>query len=596
MSTQARFIWATIVNFIFLGLWNYWGMPTMSWGFTGWLFMIFIGGGIYTLFSLKEEEEFQADINSYIGIPTMAISLLILILTGIFGTSKMANDQDYVNLLGDVNEVTQTRDLTPTDISKIIFADDGVVKTLGDKQISDADNLAIGSQVEIGEYTEQLVDGNVYQVAPVLHRGLFKYWRNKMDGSPGYIIVDKVNTNDARYVKEIGGEKIQNVYQRGGYFKRNLKRHLRRNGYRNIGLDDFSYELDDEFMPHWVVTKYDNTIGFSGSEPTGVVIVDPKSGEIKDYDIGEIPSWVDRVYPMSFVKKQINDWGRLAPDGWWNPSDQGKLKLSTNITIVYDEQGNCYYYSGLTSYGSDNTSVGFILVDTRTKEVTFYKNKGIVELAARQKAEGAYQNFNYTATEPRFYNLNGVYTYAVGLKGKDGLVNKYSFISYQNQKIIGTGDNPKTAYRDYKTALNSKNNLMVGEEYGNKFELEGIVQRINRDVKSGNTYYSIILNTQPNKLFKTTSDVSDEIINTTEGDKVVVGFNDGDYGVIDILEFDNLNIEIEKTDRQIGIEKKAEKVDKLQEKKMLEQDFEGTIEQMNEKEKKEFLEEKRKQE
>jgi hypothetical protein len=35
-------------------------------------------------------------------------------------------------------------------------------------------------------------------------------------------------------------------------------------GYAFVGLADFSFEIDDEGTPFWVVTKYEKKIGFMG--------------------------------------------------------------------------------------------------------------------------------------------------------------------------------------------------------------------------------------------------------------------------------------------------------------------------------------------
>jgi hypothetical protein len=52
-----------------------------------------------------------------------------------------------------------------------------------------------------------------------------------------------------------------------------------------VGLTDFSFEIDDQGMPYWVVTKYEKRIGFSGNEAVGVVLVNAQTGAIKEHSI-----------------------------------------------------------------------------------------------------------------------------------------------------------------------------------------------------------------------------------------------------------------------------------------------------------------------
>jgi hypothetical protein len=57
--------------------------------------------------------------------------------------------------------------------------------------------------------------------------------------------------------------------------------------------------------PNWVITKYTNSIGFSGEKILGVIAVDAESGEIVEYDMNNIPAWVDRVTPDFFIRDRI---------------------------------------------------------------------------------------------------------------------------------------------------------------------------------------------------------------------------------------------------------------------------------------------------
>jgi hypothetical protein len=79
-----------------------------------------------------------------------------------------------------------------------------------------------------------------------------------------------------------------------------------------VGLTDFSFEIDDQGMPCWVVTKYEKRIGFSGNEAVGVVLVNAQTGAIKKHSIATTPKWVDRIQPINFIENQLNDWENMC--------------------------------------------------------------------------------------------------------------------------------------------------------------------------------------------------------------------------------------------------------------------------------------------
>jgi hypothetical protein len=124
------------------------------------------------------------------------------------------------------------------------------------------------------------------------------------------------------------------------------------------GLTDYTFEIDDQGKPYWVVTRYNKQVGISGNNATGVVIVDAQSGQITDYNMADTPAWVDRVEPQEFIEDQLNDWGEYVR-GYWNFSGEGKLQITEEMTLVYGENNKSYWYTGLSSVGKEESAVGF---------------------------------------------------------------------------------------------------------------------------------------------------------------------------------------------------------------------------------------------
>src|SRR5699024_10967757 len=120
------------------------------------------------------------------------------------------------------------------------------------------------------------------------HTGFFKWLNNHT--TPGYITVDATNPNDVELVQEIDGKPINLKYLSSCYFGEEITRYVRNSGYLTAGLTDYSFELDDDGKPYWVITKYENLTIWSSPEATGTIIVDAQTGEINEYSISDTPS------------------------------------------------------------------------------------------------------------------------------------------------------------------------------------------------------------------------------------------------------------------------------------------------------------------
>jgi len=578
---------------IFTGwFFTYFSLPVFNYGYVGYPFILILMGLVTLLFDIKSDEygdtNFVSTNRTKVGIGMMSIGLLFFMILPI-GTMPKFRSYDYQKLLGDVEEKTFTVEMSPISPENIIIIDEKIAAKLADKKLVD-ENMSLGSQVEIGKFTLQQVGNSLYYVAPLNHSGFFKWKRNK-DGTPGYMIVNATNDKDVRLVTNVNGEDIKLKYQEGSYWGDYLKRHIYKNGYRTKAFTDISFELDDDMMPWYVITLYDKKVGYLGREAYGVLVVNPKTGEIKEYGIEDAPIWIDRIQPSNFVVGQVNDWGRFI-HGYWNWSGRDKRQLSDGVQIIYGEDGRCYYYSSITSVGRDNASMGFVLVDTRTKKTTLYKTTGAVESAAQRSAEQRMPEKNYTASFPRPYNVNGVWTYVMALKDKEGLIKSIALVSYEKYQIVGVGDNILDAIRNYRYVLNSSGNVIVPSSDIKIMDLTGTIDRIGVDIRGSDSYYYFVVKEQPTKLFVSSSTVSNKIIVTKIGDKVNISFPASNDGEIFVETFDNLNLNFDKSDAQIGIERRYEQVDIRVKEEQVDTRFKSKVENMTTEEKLKILNEK----
>ncbi|WMJ22595.1 hypothetical protein RBG61_11435 [Paludicola sp. MB14-C6] len=427
-----------------------------------------------------------------------------------------------------------TEEVAPIDLSQIPVVDKELARTLADKKLGEKPSL--GSQVELGEPTIQSVDGKLIWAVPLRHSGFFK-WISNMSGSAGYITVSATNLKDVKYIADY---KIK--IQPDSYFLHDLARKVRFSSGIFSGITDYSFELNDEGKPFWVVTTYKNTIGYSLPEANGVIIVDAQTGSSQKYTLDNIPKWVDRVQPEDYIMNQINNKGKYV-HGIFNFSNKDKYKTSAGSNIVYND-GNCYLFTGITSVGVDESATGFIMVDMVTKQPILYRMSGATEHSAMQSAQGKVQDLGYTATMPLILNLYNEPTYFMTLKDSAKLIKKYAFVSVKDYMIVGVGDTMNEAKADYAKTMNDisdKPNLGKGEE---KVQLEaiGTVDRINFTIKGDQTFYSFTMTEKPGVIFRANLTSSAKLPLTMKGDNIKIKYTVLDDTLMDVSEFNNLSM------------------------------------------------------
>jgi hypothetical protein len=211
------------------------------------------------------------------------------------------------------------------------------------------------------------------------------------------------------------------------------------------------------------------------------------------------------------------------------------------LTLVYGKNNKSYWYTGLTSVGKDESAVGFVLVDTRTKETTFYKQGGATEFAAQSSAEGKVQEKGYSASMPIPYNINGLPTYVMTLKDDGGLVKMFAMVAISDYTIVGVGNTMREALMSYKNVYNMADNKINPGSQSNKKTVVSVISRIQNDVKSGNSFYYFTLKNHPN-IFVGSSQLSSQLPISMVGDSVKVSFDVDLEEVIDVASFENLKL------------------------------------------------------
>ncbi|RJW53901.1 hypothetical protein DXC92_01095 [Clostridiales bacterium TF09-2AC] len=460
---------------------------------------------------------------------TLLAILWVLYFAATVLSMPLFNYKAYRDQLGTpvVSEFTDT--VQPLALDQLPIVDKSLARELADKKVGE--NPGLGSQVVLGVPVIQKVNGKLVWVVPLEHSGFFK-WLKNMDGSAGYIVVSASDVSDVKLVTD---HKIK--YQANAYILDDLNRHVRLFGGGLFkGLTDYSFELDDDGVPYWVISTYKNRWLFNLPEATGVLTVNATTGETTHYTIDTLPEWVDRVQPESFVMDQIQNQG-IYVHGIFNFSNQDKFRPSQGDIIIYNG-ARCYLFTGLTSVGSDESAIGFILVDMVTKESNIYQMSGATETAAQSSAEGKVQQFGYRASFPMIINLDGQATYFMTLKDNAGLIKQYAFVSVSNYTNVGTGETIDSALRNYRQVQGTVNsNISAGQATST---IKGTVLRIASETMENTITYKIILEEQKDHIFTVSYELSNELALTQPGDRVAMDYMEDQTGVCSAFSFDNL--------------------------------------------------------
>lgn len=386
------------------------------------------GDKVIKVYKNKKESYKEIYVLSYsiVGIVSL-IFLINLFLSPIFISKTYAK---RINVIEDNSFIDDVKEV---DFNSLPIIDKDSSSKLGDRVMGNMPELV--SQFDVSNlYTQINYKNDIVRVTPLEYNDIFKYFANRKQGIKGYIIVNSVS-GESKLVKLEKGLK----YADSAFFSEDLNRKLRFM-YPTKIFDKKSFEIDNEGNPYWIipVVKY-HGINIR-KEIVEVIIFNPITGESKLYDVKDVPSWVDHVYSADLIIEQVNDWGRYK-NGFINSIiGQKGVVLTTegyNYTVMNDD---VYLYTGITSAVADESNIGFILTNMRTKETHFYAVAGAEEYSAMASAEGQVQQMKYVSTFPLLINLNGKPTYFVSLKDNAGLVKMYGLVDVADYQKVVVGD------------------------------------------------------------------------------------------------------------------------------------------------------------
>ncbi len=474
-----------LITILFAFILYYFMLPPLNLSsFSFWFYLVIVVG-FYTLVAacsnLKVENNVlvskkpkQNDKFKYIWYGFIVIFLAIFFVN--FINSPIFSSKSYYNRITVDETGVFEEDIKLVDTSKLPLLDKASSSKLGDRVMGQMPDLV--SQFTVSSlYTQINYNDEITRVTPLEYASIIKYITNYKTGTPGYIKVNSV-TGKTELVRLEKGMK----YMPSAILNQNLYRKLRFT-YPTEIFGDANFELDNDGNPYWVVPTLKYTSVGLREEVNGVVILDPVTGKSKKYSVSEVPTWVDHVYSPDLIVEQLDDWGTYK-NGFINSIFGQKGVVNTtegyNYTVMNDD---VYLYTGITSVANDESNIGFVLSNLRTKETVFYSVSGAEEFSAMESAKGQVQQMNYEATFPLLINVNNKPTYLLSLKDNAGLVKMYALVDvvdYQKVVVTDASEGIDKAIKNYSGSV------VIGTENKTK---DIVINKINQALIDGNTYY-----------------------------------------------------------------------------------------------------------
>lgn len=470
---------------------------------------------------------------------------LILVLAAFVGVGyltgvELFRAKDYSELI-DVKEGNFADEIAEVDFGSVPRLDKDSSNMIATRALGELSDYV--SQFVVNSYYSTQINykGTPVRVQSLDYGDVFKWLKNTKEGIPAYIIVD-MTTQKAETVRLEEGMK----YSPAEHFNEYLVRHARFK-YPSLMFGDPSFEIDETGRPYWIIPVLDKTIGlFGGTDVIGAIIVDSINGDTTLVSTSldkntKLPTdkfvtdkefqWLDQVYSASIVNQQYNFYGKYN-NGFINSIiGQENVRVTSSGYNYLALNDDVYMYTGVTSISSDQSIIGFVLINQRTKEAVYYQQAGALEETARTSAQGKVQQYGYAATFPILLNVSGEPTYFMALKDSSQLVKMYAMVNVEQSTIVGVGSNLAECTENYAAEL-QKNGVNVdvdvdsmGQEEtpdapkDEAVDVKGKVQEIRSVITGGETYFYIKL-ADGNSYYKVAVKDAEKIVILNVGDEI----------------------------------------------------------------------------
>lgn len=548
-----KIVLSLLCSAVFAGILFYFMLPALN--FKSYDLYIYLGAIVasYVVFNalfsnVFGKPEYVPYVKRRAIVPGIIIAvLLVAVGIGYLVSCEFFRASSYSKIISvdtDSNFSEDIEEQTADSFSEIPKLDEDTAAQLAARALGALKDIGSVSQFTIAPENSQInYQGKPYRVVPLQYADIIKWLVNTRDGFPGYVMVNMADES-TNFVELKDGSIRYSAYE---HFNKLLKRHLRFE-FPTYLFADATFEVNDDGDPFWICARLDKTIGlFGGTDVIGIVLVDAVSGECIEYSMEQLKDdpnlqWIDRVYDSDLIVQQYNYYGKYQK-GFWNSLLGQKDVIKTTDGYNYiAKNDDVWMYTGVTSVTSDQSIIGFVLVNQRTKEADFYNVTGGTEYSAQQAAEGRVMDLGYTATFPLLLNIGGEPTYFLSLKDpKNQIVQQYALINvanYNNNKMGVTGTDLSKCLASYIESLKEKGITVdinpddvvtpgTNEDKTpdtSKLTASGTIADIRTAVMGGESYYYIKLDSNE-AYFAIAASKDEGVVILNRGDSVTVTYS-----------------------------------------------------------------------
>ena len=548
-----KIVLSLLCSAVFAGILFYFMLPALN--FKSYDLYIYLGAIVasYVVFNalfsnVFGKPEYVPYVKRRAIVPGIIIAvLLVAVGIGYLVSCEFFRASSYSKIISvdtDSNFSEDIEEQTADSFSEIPKLDEDTAAQLAARALGALKDIGSVSQFTIAPENSQInYQGKPYRVEPLQYADIIKWLVNTREGFPGYVMVNMADES-TNFVELKDGSIRYSAYE---HFNKLLKRHLRFE-FPTYLFADATFEVNDDGNPFWICARLDKTIGlFGGTDVIGIVLVDAVSGECIEYSMDQLKDdpnlqWIDRVYDSDLIVQQYNYYGKYQK-GFWNSLLGQKDVIKTTDGYNYiAKNDDVWMYTGVTSVTSDQSIIGFVLVNQRTKEADFYNVTGGTEYSAQQAAEGRVMDLGYTATFPLLLNIGGEPTYFLSLKDpKNQIVQQYALINvanYNNNKMGVTGTDLSKCLASYIESLKEKGITVdinpddvvtpgTNEDKTpdtTKLTASGTIADIRTAVMGGESYYYIKLDSNE-AYFAIAASKDESVVILNRGDSVTVTYS-----------------------------------------------------------------------
>ncbi|MEI7028149.1 hypothetical protein [Paenibacillus sp. y28] len=384
------------------------------------------------------------------------------------------------------------------------------------------------SYYRLGELTRQKIMQEEYWVAPIEYKGFFE--SQKAGYIPGYIKVSAERKDEI-------GEIVKGYTMRyipSAYFDHNLERRVRSEFPTDIIIGS-GFEPNDEGKPIYVVAVGHYNKFRTGTVLDGAVLVDSETGELRKYDLKDVPDFVDFVVTPNLAS-EYNEWQAKYKHGFWNyafgktdVNEVTKWNTGEEVIGVFGTDNRMYWFTDHTSPGT-NSMKGYSLMDGRTGKFFMYvgSNGFANGKAALDAVHNTFKKEQWTGTNPLLYNIYSTDTWFVPVIDANGMLRSIALVNAQNPQIVAAGQTRQEALNIYKLKLATEGSGdNTPTNISKRKEITGTVIRVGMNQMGESATIQLLLSNS-DRVFNVDPKSSIYATFIHEGDQVTLSYVDTD--------------------------------------------------------------------